>query len=341
MRGRVLVVVGLSCCVPSLGRAEPAASPSEQAALNLTRLPGAEDCPDVAELARRIGQHLGRDPFTSPAAASLMLDAVIEPVEPQGFRVHLTLTGADETPGLRELESPSRACNDALDSAALAIALMIDPAAVSRGATAKPVGTPKPVVAPAPTAVASPATKPAHALPPSSAWRARFSLGALGGIGQVPGTAFGVATAVREAPENGPLGVDVGFHYLAPSRAQLTAVSGAEISLSSLNAALSWRVLKQPFAAISLAAGFEVGIATAKPYKLESSHEVSSRSASAFLEGETTWTLSRRWQAFLRLTVGVPLWSDSFEVVASGVREPIFEPTPVFATACAGLALTP
>jgi hypothetical protein len=339
MRCRVLVVVGLFCCVPASGHAEPAASPSEQAALNLTRLPGAEECPDVAELARRVSRHLGRDPFTSPAAAGLMVDAVIEPVEPQGFRVHLTLTGADETPGLRELESPSPGCDDALDAAALAVALMIDPAAVSREATAKSAALPKSELAAPPTAASK--AKPTPTLPLPSAWRARFSLGALGGIGQMPGTAFGFSAAVREGPEDVPLGVDVALHYLAPSRAPLTAISGAEVSLLALDTAVFWRVLQQPFAAISLAVGFEVGSSTARTYGLDPTRDESAWVGSGFLEAETAWTLSRRWEAFLRLGTGASFGDNTVQVVADGMRQPVFEQAPVFATACAGLALTP
>jgi hypothetical protein len=139
MRCLVVVVAGLVCSVSSVGHAEPEASKGNHAALNWSRQAGAEDCPDVSELAKRVNMHLKRDAFVSPAAAQVLIDAVIESVEPQGFRVRVTISSADATPGVRELESPGADCSDAVDAAALAIALMIDPNVLSSDAAPEAV----------------------------------------------------------------------------------------------------------------------------------------------------------------------------------------------------------
>jgi len=117
MRRLAVALAGATCCfaLPASGQT----SAGDTAALNWSRMRGAEACPDLAELARRVSAHLKRDAFVSPTKATVLVDASIQPAEP-GFRVRIVLSSSDQaTPGERALTSLSPDCNEAIDSLGL------------------------------------------------------------------------------------------------------------------------------------------------------------------------------------------------------------------------------
>src|SRR4051812_29815439 len=87
---RWLLVVAALCFACQL-HAQPTESAGVRSALNWRRLAGADACPGIGELARRISVHLKHDPFVSPASASVVIDASIEKIA-SGFDVRIALS---------------------------------------------------------------------------------------------------------------------------------------------------------------------------------------------------------------------------------------------------------
>jgi hypothetical protein len=106
-------------------------------ALSWTRNRGAEHCPALQEIARRVDSLLGRPAFVEPSRARWLIEAAIEPSASNGWRVVIRLaTSVDEPLGTRELEVNKSDCNAAANSAALAIAIMMAPDAELNEASA-------------------------------------------------------------------------------------------------------------------------------------------------------------------------------------------------------------
>ena len=68
MRLRVAILAS------TLGLAAARAEPAAPTALSWHRLPGAEACPGLKEVALRVSAHLGRDPFATPSVASVFIE---------------------------------------------------------------------------------------------------------------------------------------------------------------------------------------------------------------------------------------------------------------------------
>ena len=91
---------------------------------------GADTCPSRREIADQIAERLGRSPFTEGAARSI--DAVVTRSE-AGWRAEIYVREQDGAPaGARELTSEAPDCGPLASACVLAIALAIDPEAVTR-----------------------------------------------------------------------------------------------------------------------------------------------------------------------------------------------------------------
>lgn len=355
MRPLVAALAGAACwfAVPASGQ------PSEtgNAALNWSRLPGAEACPDLAELARRIAAHLKRDAFASPTKATVLVDASIQPVDP-GFLVRIVLSSRDQaTPGERALTSRAPDCNEAVDSAALAIALMLDPEALTR--TEPPAPTPEPSASPPATAASAapalPVVEPAKpapvafATPPSEITPRRrvpgpmqLAAGTLGSHDQVPGTSFGVLAGLRRVNHSRSLGVDLGLTYLVPRRLEMRTDTGGRFSLLAAGLSGVWSPWRSPPMVLSLLAGPQVGRMFASGFGFtRSNRDVSSWLVSGTLECELAFALSDRSELLLRLGLGVPFWRDTFEASVFQGTVTILEPAPFFGTFKMAVAFSP
>ena len=362
MRPLVVAVAGLASWFALPASAQPLRT--DTAALNWSRLPGAEACPDLGELARRVGQHLKRDPFVSPAKARVIVDASIELAQP-GFRVSIVLSSSDQArPGQRELVSPNLDCNDAVDSAALAITLMLDPDALTRSdepATTSDAAFPPDTSAAAPPAPAKPEAAPAkattqiavttHTEPPPPRPRPRklgltqLAAGGLAATDQIPGNSFGFTLGLRRVNQLRSRGINLGVSYLAPRQLLLrTGESQAGGEFSLLGAELSgvWSPFRQEPLAVSVIAGAQVARLFAGGFGFTGSNrDVGSWLVSGTLEGELAWALSERWDLLIRLGVGVPVWRDRFEASVLGGTTTILDPAPLFGTLKVALAVSP
>ena len=171
------------------------AAPPPTAALSWVELPGAESCGGATALAREVEQRLGRNALVSPSQADLSIEGRAERLDGSRWHVVIELRDArGSLLGTRELASEDAACGPLMESAALAVALMIDPNASVR---AEPVPLPAPqIVRETPEGTAGPPAR----MP--SPWRMDSSIGAIIGFGVLPAPAVGLqfdvsATAPR------------------------------------------------------------------------------------------------------------------------------------------------
>jgi hypothetical protein len=349
MRSLLVALAGVACGIAAPASAEPIEHGT--AALNLSRLPGAEACPNVGELARRVAVQLKRDAFVSPAAATVFVDVTIRPAAP-GFRIRILLSSHDQAPpGERELTSSSLDCNDAVDSAALAIALMLDPEALTR--SDEPAPTPGAAPAPsAPVPVPSPPPSiPAPAKSPSATTtrarpvrgQTRLALGAQGAVDQVPGVDFGVSGGLRLGNSGRTHAIEVGLAYLAPRRVEVRAGAGGQFSLVDLGVSHVWSPLHRGSWVLSLLTGAQAARIFASGFGFTGSNRenVGSWLVSGTLEGEAALAVSERWDLTLRIGLGLPLWRDSFEATTAGGTAAILNPEPLFGSFGLGLAFSP
>jgi hypothetical protein len=363
MRSLVVVaLLGVPCWLAAPARAQSAEQGA--AALNWNRLPGAEACPNVGELARRVGVQLKRDAFVSPAKATVLVDVSIQPARP-GFRVRILLSSHDQLPpGERELASSSSDCNDAVDAAALAIALMLDPEALARSQESGPSrGTfPSPPVAPPPTSVPESSTSsPPVAAPPAAAaaasqtsptpmaparpprrGRTQVAASALAAVNQGPGSALGLGGWLRLTNEARSSSVELDVVYLAPKEVEIRSRAGGRLSLLGAGLSHVWSPFHRGPWALSLLTGAQVARMFASGFGFTASNRnVGSWQVSGTLEGEAALAMSERWDLALRLGLGVPVWRDTFEATTAAGTSPILEPAPLFGTLRLALAFSP
>ncbi|HEV8244946.1 MAG TPA: hypothetical protein VGP93_04230, partial [Polyangiaceae bacterium] len=190
------------------------ATPSATA-FQWTRLAGAEACPGLEEVTRQIEGHLGREALVPPSSATVFVEASIGPVEGGGWNIHILVSnGAKDMPGTRDIFVGSPECSEAADTAALAVALMIDSDAgtpTNPGTPPSTASTSAPAPPPTPEAPRPAASAASSALEPSTVktngkarefvgLRTELGLGLLGSIGQLPGLGWGGLVAVRLSP---------------------------------------------------------------------------------------------------------------------------------------------
>ncbi len=325
-------------------------APARQASsLSWSRLAGAESCPALRDVARRVDAHLGGAALVAPSAAKAFIDASIEPVLPQGFRVRITLTSdADRAMGVRELVQDTGDCAEATDAAALAIALMIDPTAGQRPETSLPVAEPPPVAAP-PAVAPRPPAAPAQPECPrpvpqavSRSWRARVALGPVGAVGQLPHLAWGAFGSVRLSPATRRLGVDVLGFYLGRQRAELRTDAGGHFTAAAAGLAGWWAPWRQGSLAFSVGAGAQVGsiVGTGFGFTARTNY-AQSWLLNASLDADLAWTALEPWGVLLRGSLGFPLWRDTFQATQGGQPFVIFKPAPAVAFLTLGVAFEP
>ncbi|MBI4954030.1 MAG: hypothetical protein HY908_18550 [Myxococcales bacterium] len=183
---------------PAAGAAKPASS-----SLGWSRLPGAESCIGSSELARAVEKLLGRSVFVSAAQADVAVEGHVEPVggaAPAGWRAVITMADRSGKPlGSREIPSTDRSCRALDEPVALAVALMIDPDALSGPPPPPPPPDPvEPTVVPIYVPVPGPAPPPpADAEPP---WHIAGRAGLSVGLGVLPTVAPGLEAALVVEP---------------------------------------------------------------------------------------------------------------------------------------------
>jgi hypothetical protein len=192
------------------------------ARLVYSRTAGAESCPDEPALRAAVAQRIGYDPFFPWVKQTVV--ASMASGGKGGFvaRIHLIDEKGFEF-GARELDGEG-SCRDLLDSAALVIAIAIDPQAITRPMASaapppQPAPAPEPDVTPAPEPVPASESGPEspHATPavdslPVSAKASQFGLdafaGAVGSAGYSPSPTAGLALGAELGWRAVSLGLD-------------------------------------------------------------------------------------------------------------------------------------
>ncbi len=326
-------------------------SARKASSLSWSRLAGAESCPPLREVARRVDAHLGGAALVAPSAAKAFIDASIESVSPQGFRVRITLSSdTDSALGVRELVQDTPDCAQATDAAALAIALMIDPTAGQQPQTALPVAAPVPVAAPPAVASSAPAplrlAQPECSQPPaqtaSRSWRARVALGPVGAVGQLPHLAWGALGSVRLSPASRRVGIDVVGFYLGRQRAEARKDAGGHFSAAAAGLAGWWAPWRQGSLAFAVGAGAQVGgiVGTGFGFTARTNY-AQSWLLNASLDADLAWMALEPWGVLLRGSVGFPLWRDTFQATQGGEPFVIFRPATAVAFLTLGVVFEP
>lgn len=332
------------------------AAPTERLAASLSwvRAPGAEGCAGLAQLTERVNRRLGRPAFVPPLDAKVSIEATISSrPESHEFHVHIALiSNAGEPLGTRDLTIASNDCREATETAALAIALMIDPEAGSgQSQAAFPVESPdkagSPVTPASPPPPAAAPTPPASRQTPSAKagpdhWRARLGLGALVAAGELPGAALGALGSVRLLPRTGVGGVDVLARYLAPKDEELRPNVGGTFSASSVGLAGFWAPVRGSRANLAIAAGAQVATISANGYNLARSNDF--RQAwlfSAELAADLTLPLADRFALLLRVGFRVPFGTREFSATTNESSARIFKTSAMMGDLALGLAFDP
>jgi hypothetical protein len=190
---RVPIAVLLACGLVAIA-AKADASPT--ARLVFSRAPGAESCPDEAELRRAVAARVGYDPFFAWADKTIVTTMT---AAPPGFVAQVDMVDAHGVRhGARELHT-EQGCRELLEVAALAIAIAIDPQLLAarlppselpRPAEATPQLDPVPA---APEAPRPPSTvsEGAPVQPPASPLRIEATAAAVVSVGAAPEPAAG------------------------------------------------------------------------------------------------------------------------------------------------------
>jgi len=200
--------------------------------LSWSRLDGAADCIGTRELAQAVEQLLGRAVFVSAAKADVSVEGQVKRVGKVGqWEAIITMSDHQGKPlGFRELISESSTCRDLDESLALAIALMIDPDAMSKPPVPPPV-TPsaKPTEPPPPKVVIEKQPVyipvPAPPKPPEkNPWRWDLRAGPALAVGVVPDVGFTLHAGVTMQPP-WPVAFEGSTTVVLPRKTEVGAAS--------------------------------------------------------------------------------------------------------------------
>lgn len=125
--------------------------------------PDVERCPTERDLRDAVAARLGYDPFDGTLDAPDEGREVVVLVHKRGAGIVGALELKGPRPGQRELASPRGDCREVLDSFAVAIAIGLDPASLTR-----PPGEPPQPPPPSPPSFVPPSTPPVDSAPPAA-----------------------------------------------------------------------------------------------------------------------------------------------------------------------------
>jgi hypothetical protein len=353
MVARLSRVLAVGLGLTSGARAEPART---TVALSWVRAPGAEACATLPEVTASVEARLRRVAFASAREAESLIEATIaRDPKNSGFLVHIVLSDRMAAPlGTRDLEVLGDDCRAVTDTAALAIALMVEPDAASTGGAEAaylpdgPSGAAAPaasVPSPRPESPAQPCVDSGRApaaAPRPSHWRTRLGLGGLATVGQLPGPAPGVLGSVRLAAPRGLVGVEVLARYLAEKSVEARPGAGGSFSASSVGLGAFWVPLQRDRFAFSLDAAAEVGQLNARGYNFTVANLYSREwIVNADFGAELAFHAVGPLSVLLRLGLNVPLVQHQFDARIESELVTIFDTSPLIGEASLGLAFAP
>lgn len=140
-----MLASGLASIAQHASAQAPTAEPNTKtSSLSWTRLDGAESCTGTIEIAKQVEALLQRPAIVSAATAELSIEGRVERTIDGRFRATIVVAkNTGEIVGSRELETHGEVCSELDEPASLAMALLIDPEALSRPRVEKKDGPPR------------------------------------------------------------------------------------------------------------------------------------------------------------------------------------------------------
>jgi hypothetical protein len=200
----VVIAVGFAATARADGASPPAKTGEKTSSLSWTRQGGADGCIGTHDLAQRVEAILHRGAIVSAAAADLSIEGHAETKSPKGYRAVIVVAdGRGERLGKRELVTDDADCRALDEPVSLAIALMIDPDALTRPppdhVDPPPPPPPDPKIIVKEKTVYVPVEKPAPDKP-SKPYRFEGYLGGVTGLGATPIGGGAIAGAMLDPP---------------------------------------------------------------------------------------------------------------------------------------------
>lgn len=315
----------------TLARAAAADEPPavELAALHWRRLEGAESCPSEADVSLAIERRLGHAALVSKAQATLLIDATLRGSSTSGFHVEITLSRGDTVVGRRELESAEPSCQSVAETAALVIALAVDPEA-----SLEPLPIP---TAPesAPTSAAPPPQPEVALTPPppkprpatsahTERWQGDLELGGTLLIGAAPNIASALYVRGRALPPRWPLGIELGAAYFPTRQVEARPGKGGYFSSYFLAAGVCSRPIRSSRFSVSGCANAEAGEILGQGYGFQNTQTFRTLTVALAARGALWYRFATPLALVLGSTVAVPLKRDYFEVETADGTQPLF-----------------
>jgi len=302
------------------------AAAGESAALNWQRLPGAESCPSEAEVTQAIERRLGHAALVLKEQATLLIEAKLQGVSSGGFHVEIALIRGDTVEGRRELDSEEPSCQSVAETAALVIALTIDPDASLEPLaipTAEPA-PPKPVPPGQPRATPSEAPAPAKAPVKRVPWQTDLELGGGIALGTVPEVAPGMFLRGRALPPKLPLGVELEGAYFPAQQVEAAPGKGSDFRTFYVGTGVCSRPKRASRFGASACGGAQFGAISGQGYGFQSTTTFGALTVALAARGALWYRFVTPFALVLGSTVAVPLKRDYFETETADGTQPLF-----------------
>jgi hypothetical protein len=289
------------------------------ASLNWVRRSGTEVCPGPAVVARAIERRLGHPVFVPPSRADLAVEAYVEHAE-TGWHVAISLSGAEETVGQRDLFDQEASCDHVTESAVLAIALMIDPDAVLGP---EPPASVAPV--PTPEAVADRPSAPPPA--PSVRWHGSVEIASGIATGLLPELAPGLFARGRAAlpSRQWALELEAAYYFEQSVALESAPAKQARFAIFYGGVSFCWLPELAPGIGALACAGADVGTiaASGRGFSIPQPQR-QTLLFNVVAKGRLSFRVTDRWMLLAGGDAFVPLWRDRFQAKPSGTDTDIF-----------------
>lgn len=303
------------------------AAPQEKAALRWLRADSALSCPNEAEAKLAIERRLGAGALVAKPRASLVVRVELEALPTLGFHAEIALLRGEEVVGRRELVSEDAACQRLAETAALVIALTIDPAASLEPLPIVVAEEPAPSVVEPPSApstkpAAMPPSKPTEVPRPAAPWQGELELAFGIATGIVPNVAAGLHVRGRALPPRLPFGIELMGAYFPAKRLEAAPGKGADFSVFYAGAGLCSRASRTSRIAGVLCAGAQLGAIAGQGYGFDSTPSFQTFTLALAARGAVWFRPRTSLAIVLGPSLFVPLKRDHFETTtAAGIDE--------------------
>jgi hypothetical protein len=284
-------------------------------------------------MARAIEKRLGRSVFVAPSRAELAIEAYAERVAGPGWHVVISVSSEDGSiVGDREFWSQEPSCAAVADSAALAIALTIDPDAALRPEppAAPSSAEPGPGQAKAPPSDESVPVPPVVPSPPPS-WRGALEVATGAATGLLPGGfSPGVFVRARALEPSRTIGLELEGAYFFEQQVDVRANTGAAFSLLYAGAslcALPWGTRR---VSGLVCAGADIGSMAVRGYGFaDTAPESQNLIVNLAGRARLVFRVQEHWAVLVGGDIFVPLSRDHFDARLGDVTRELFRAAPV------------